>query len=94
MNLNDKSADIEKRISDYGPTKYRDLVLAMRWTKSLRAQNATAGMTMTEIIDKALIDVLKDDKGRSAVTEEQVLKPARQTEAGAASAENTAAGRE
>ena len=34
----EKEADLEKLISDYGPSKYLDIVRAMQWARHLRRQ--------------------------------------------------------
>ncbi len=51
-------ADLEQLISDYGPSKYNDIVRAMQWARHLRRQEESRGLTMAELIDRALLDVV------------------------------------
>ncbi|MDD2804224.1 MAG: hypothetical protein PHV33_01610 [Elusimicrobiales bacterium] len=70
----EKKADLEQLISDYGALapgkeektskdelKYRDIVRAMQWARHLRRQEDARSMTMAELIDKALFDVVNHD---------------------------------
>jgi hypothetical protein len=70
----EKKADLEQLISDYGALapgkdektskdelKYRDIVRAMQWARHLRRQEEARSMTMAELIDKALFDVVNHD---------------------------------
>ncbi|OGR77818.1 MAG: hypothetical protein A2X32_00125 [Elusimicrobia bacterium GWC2_64_44] len=70
----EKKADLEQLISDYGSLapgkeektskdelKYRDIVRAMQWARHLRRQEDARTMTMAELIDKALFDVVNHD---------------------------------
>lgn len=50
--------DLEQLISDYGPSKYQDIVRAMQWARHLRRQEESRGMTMAELIDCALLDIV------------------------------------
>ena len=54
----EKEGDLEKLISDYGPSKYLDIVRAMQWARHLRRQEESRGLTMAELIDRALLDVV------------------------------------
>lgn len=54
----EKEADLEQLISDYGPTKYRDIVRAMQWARHLRRQEDSRGVTMAELIDRAMLDIV------------------------------------
>ncbi len=51
-------ADLEKLISDYGPSKYLDVVRAMQWARHLRRQEEFRNVPMAELIDRALFDVV------------------------------------
>ena len=70
----EKKSDLEQLISDYGAQvpgkeektakdelKYRDIVRAMQWARHLRRQEEARSMTMAELIDKALFDVVNHD---------------------------------
>lgn len=54
----EKEADLEQLISDYGPSKYHDIVRAMQWARHIRRQEESRGMTMAELIDRALFDIV------------------------------------
>ncbi|MGD9641143.1 MAG: hypothetical protein AB7V08_00230 [Elusimicrobiales bacterium] len=69
----EKEADLEQLISDYGPSKYTDIVRAMQWARHLRRQEDSRGMTMAELIDRSLLDVVSG-KVRVPEIEEAVKK--------------------
>lgn len=84
----EKPLDLEQLISDYGATvpgkkpetaaeekKYRDIVRAMQWARHLRRQEESRGMTMAELIDRALLDVVSG-KVQVEEIEEAVKKDA------------------
>lgn len=54
----EKEADLEQLISDYGPSKYNDIVRAMQWARHLRRMEESRTMTMAELIDRALLDIV------------------------------------
>ncbi len=54
----EKEADLEQLISDYGPSKYQDIVRAMQWARHLRRQEETRGLTMADLIDRALLAIV------------------------------------
>jgi hypothetical protein len=54
----EQEADLEQLISDYGPSKYQDIVRAMQWARHLRRQEETRGLTMAELIDRALLAIV------------------------------------
>ena len=56
-----EAAILDRLISDYGPSKYQDIVRAMQWARHLRRQEEARTMTMAELIDKALFDVVNHD---------------------------------
>jgi len=58
--------DLEKLISDYGPSKYNDIVRAMQWARHLRRQEEFRSLPMAELIDRSLLDVVS---GRVKVAE-------------------------
>jgi hypothetical protein len=58
--------DLEKLISDYGPSKYNDIVRAMQWARHLRRQEEFRNIPMAELIDRSLLDVVS---GRVKVAE-------------------------
>ncbi|MBI5744044.1 MAG: hypothetical protein HY952_05805 [Elusimicrobia bacterium] len=53
-----KQDDLEKLISDYGPSKYQDIVRAMQWARHLRRQEEFRNVPMAELIDRSLLDVV------------------------------------
>ena len=63
--------DLEKLISDYGPSKYRDIVRAMQWARHLRRQEEFRLIPMAELIDRSLGDVVSG-KVKVAEIEEAV----------------------
>ncbi|MDA8132326.1 MAG: hypothetical protein M0011_12560 [Elusimicrobia bacterium] len=54
----ENEADLEQLISDYGPSKYNDIVRAMQWARHLRRQEDSRGMTMADLIDRAMLDIV------------------------------------
>ena len=62
----EKEADLEQLISDYGPSKYQDIVRAMQWARHLRRQEETRGLTMADLIDRALLAIV----GKKVTVEE------------------------
>ncbi len=60
---------LDKLISDYGPTKYQDIVWAMEWARHLRGQEQYRQLPMAEMIEKAMLEVISGQ-----VTSEQILK--------------------
>ena len=74
----EKEADLEKLISDYGPSKYLDIVRAMQWARHLRRQEEYRNVPMAELIDRALFDVvsgkIKIAEIEAAVTADQALE--------------------
>jgi len=54
----ENGADLEKLISDYGPSKYNDIVRAMQWARHLRRQEEFRNVPMAELIDRSLLDVV------------------------------------
>ena len=71
-------ADLEKLISDYGPSKYQDIVRAMQWARHLRRQEEFRNIPMAELIDRSLYDVVsgkvKVPEIEEAVKSDQVLE--------------------
>ncbi|MBI4350755.1 MAG: hypothetical protein HY550_04905 [Elusimicrobia bacterium] len=67
----EREADLEKLISDYGPSKYLDIVRAMQWARHLRRQEEFRNVPMAELIDRALLDVVSG-KVKVAEIEESV----------------------
>jgi hypothetical protein len=63
--------DLEKLISDYGPSKYQDIVRAMQWARHLRRQEEFRNVPMAELIDRSLFDVVSG-KVKVAEIEESV----------------------
>ncbi len=67
-----KQDDLEKLISDYGPSKYQDIVRAMQWARHLRRQDEFRNIPMAELIDRSLLDVVS---GKITVEEiEEAIK--------------------
>lgn len=67
--IKNDSEDLDKRICDYGPTKYMDIVWAMEWARHLRWDDASRHLPMAEMIEKAMLDVLRE---ADPVTKEQI----------------------
>jgi hypothetical protein len=63
--------ELEKLISDYGPSKYNDIVRAMQWARHLRRQEEFRNVPMAELIDRSLLDVVSG-KVKVAEIEESV----------------------
>jgi hypothetical protein len=59
---------LDKLISDYGPTKYQDIVWAMEWARHLRGQEEYRRLPMAEMIEKAMLEVISGQ-----VNSEQIL---------------------
>ncbi|OGR44847.1 MAG: hypothetical protein A2X35_06010 [Elusimicrobia bacterium GWA2_61_42] len=70
--------DLEKLISDYGPSKYQDIVRAMQWARHLRRQEDFRNIPMAELIDRSLFDVVsgkvKVPEIEAAVTADQEIE--------------------
>ncbi|PIU19763.1 MAG: hypothetical protein COT18_05805 [Elusimicrobia bacterium CG08_land_8_20_14_0_20_59_10] len=49
---------LDRLISDYGPSKYQDIVRAMQWARHLRRQEEFRLMPMAELIERSLLDVV------------------------------------
>lgn len=62
---------LDRLISDYGPSKYQDIVRAMQWARHLRRQEEFRLMPMAELIERSLLDVV-DKKVTIAEIEESV----------------------
>ncbi|OGR61965.1 MAG: hypothetical protein A2X31_07280 [Elusimicrobia bacterium GWB2_63_22] len=56
--VKETEADLEQLISDYGPSKYNDIVRAMQWARHLRRQEEFRAIPMAELIDRSLFDVV------------------------------------
>jgi hypothetical protein len=55
----ESSAEVlDRLISDYGPTKYNDIVRAMQWARHLRRQEEFRNIPMAELIERSLLDVV------------------------------------
>ncbi|HBA60473.1 MAG TPA: hypothetical protein DCZ92_06585 [Elusimicrobia bacterium] len=55
----ENSAEIlDRLISDYGPSKYQDIVRAMQWARHLRRQEEFRLVPMAELIERSLLDVV------------------------------------
>lgn len=71
-------ADLEQLISDYGPSKYNDIVRAMQWARHLRRQEEFRNIPMAELIDRSLFDVVsgkvKVDEIEAAVAKDQEIE--------------------
>jgi hypothetical protein len=66
----ESSAEVlDRLISDYGPTKYNDIVRAMQWARHLRRQEEFRNIPMAELIERSLLDVVS-----GKVTESEVEK--------------------
>lgn len=60
---------LDRLISDYGPHKYNDLVHAMQWARHLRHLPENKDKPLSELIEKAMIVIAKNE-----VTIEQIRK--------------------
>ena len=49
---------LDRLISDYGPSKYQDIVRAMQWARHLRRQEEFRQIPMAELIERSLLDVV------------------------------------
>lgn len=57
----EKNTDIElleRKICDYGASKYKDLVVAMKWARVIKRQDDNRSLPMAQLIDKALLDIV------------------------------------
>ncbi|MEI7528632.1 MAG: hypothetical protein WCK76_06785 [Elusimicrobiota bacterium] len=55
----ENSAEVlDRLISDYGPSKYQDIVRAMQWARHLRRQEEFRQIPMAELIERSLLDVV------------------------------------
>ena len=74
----ENEADLEQLISDYGPSKYNDIVRAMQWASHLRRQEEYRNVPMAELIDRSLLDVvsgkIKVDEIEEAVKKDMELE--------------------
>lgn len=61
-----EAAILDRLISDYGPSKYQDIVRAMQWARHLRRQEEFRQVPMAELIERSLLDVVG---GKVKVTE-------------------------
>ena len=55
------SDKLDRLISDYGPSKYQDIVRAMQWARHLRRQDEFRNVPMAELIEKALLDIVSGE---------------------------------
>jgi hypothetical protein len=73
----ENEADLEQLISDYGPSKYNDIVRAMQWARHLRRQDEFRNVPMAELIDRSLLDVVsgkvKVDEIEEAIKKDMAL---------------------
>lgn len=67
LEMNSETELLEKTICDYGTSKYKDLVVAMKWARVIKRQEENRNLPMAQLIDKALLDIVDN-----RVTEEQV----------------------
>lgn len=51
---------LDRLISDYGPSKYQDIVRAMQWARHLRRQEEFRQVPMAELIERSLLDVVNN----------------------------------
>lgn len=64
---------LEKKICDYGASKYKDLVVAMKWARVIKRQEENRTIPMAQLIDKALLDVV-DNRVTAEQVEEATVK--------------------
>lgn len=62
---------LDRLISDYGPSKYQDIVRAMQWARHLRRQEEFRQIPMSELIERSLLDVV-NNKVTAAEVEKSV----------------------
>ncbi len=60
---------LEKKICDYGASKYKDLVVAMKWARVIKRQEENRSLPMAQLIDKALLDIVDGRVAREQVEE-------------------------
>ncbi|HOW89382.1 MAG TPA: hypothetical protein PL037_03795 [Elusimicrobiales bacterium] len=58
---------LDKLICDYGPSKYLDIVWAMEWARCLRGREEFRQLTMAEMIEKAMLDVVSGQAGSETI---------------------------
>ncbi|OGS13679.1 MAG: hypothetical protein A2285_10750 [Elusimicrobia bacterium RIFOXYA12_FULL_57_11] len=58
---------LDRLISDYGPSKYKDIVRAMQWARHLRRQEEFRQIPMAELIERSLLDVVNNKVTASEV---------------------------
>lgn len=66
---NIENMSLDEIITNYGPKKYHDLVIAMKWAYHLKSTEEYKDRPASEIIEKALKDVFTNK-----VSEKEVLK--------------------
>lgn len=59
---------LDRLISDYGPTKYNDLVRAMQWARHLRRSEEYHDKPMSDLIEISLLDVVS-----KKISEQEIL---------------------
>ncbi|MDQ7773897.1 MAG: hypothetical protein RDU13_10270 [Elusimicrobiales bacterium] len=64
---------LEKKICDYGASKYKDLVVAMKWARVIKRQEENRTIPMAQLIDKALLDIV-DNRVTAEQVEEATVK--------------------
>lgn len=75
----ESSAEVlDRLISDYGPSKYNDIVRAMQWARHLRRQEEFRNIPMAELIERSLLDVVSQKVSEAdvekAVKEDQAIE--------------------
>ena len=58
VKVENETALLDRLISNYGPSKYQDIVRAMQWARHLRRQEEFRNVPMAELIDRSLLDVV------------------------------------
>ncbi|KAF0126841.1 MAG: hypothetical protein FD189_814 [Elusimicrobia bacterium] len=66
---------LEKKICDYGTSKYKDLVVAMTWARVIKRQEENRTLPMAQLIEKALLDIV-DNRITPEHVEEATVKQA------------------
>jgi hypothetical protein len=56
--VENSAEELDRLISDYGPTKYQDIVRAMQWARHLRRLEEFRQVPMAELIERALLDIV------------------------------------
>lgn len=69
VKLEDDADTLEKLISNYGPSKYTDIVWAMQWAGHMRRQEEFRQLPMAALIERAMLDAISGKVTREEIEE-------------------------